>query len=66
MNVPPPRVLTVDTVKGYITEIYKKLRVRSRVQAIVKARELDLIVGKPAESIRISQLPEPENPYKGL
>ena len=30
-------VLALDTVKGYISEIYRKLNVRSRVQAIVKA-----------------------------
>ena len=35
--------VTVATVKWYITQIYQKLGVRSRVQAIVRARELDLI-----------------------
>ncbi len=66
--------VTIATVKWYIKQIYKKLGVRSRVQAIVRARELklvvpsgdddDLTVIKSATSI--SQLPEPENPYKGL
>ena len=64
--------LTIEltTVKWYVTQIYRKLNVRSRVQAIVRARELDLIVdGRAADSAtvsRISALPEPENPYKGL
>ncbi len=35
--------VTVATVKWYITQMYRKLGVRSRVQAIVRARELDLI-----------------------
>lgn len=61
-------VIEVSTVKWYCNQIYRKLNVRSRVQAIVKARELDLIVGKPDKHISasISNLPEPENPYKGL
>ncbi|HEX9924605.1 MAG TPA: protein kinase [Anaerolineae bacterium] len=64
--------LTIEltTVKWYVTQIYHKLNVRSRVQAIVRARELDLIVdGRAADGAtvsRISALPEPENPYKGL
>ena len=37
-------VVTVGTVKWYITQIYRKLNVRSRVQAIVRARELNLII----------------------
>ena len=67
--------ITVMTVKWYITQIYRKLNVRSRVQAIVRARELNLIVNEstpvgapsltgmtaiPTEQFR------PENPYKGL
>jgi len=64
--------LTIEltTVKWYVTQIYRKLNVRSRVQAIVRARELDLIVdghaAKDSGVSRISVLPEPENPYKGL
>lgn len=61
-------VLTVTTVKTYIRRIYRKLNVRSRVQAIVKARELDLIVksGQSDSRVSLSRLPEPDNPYKGL
>jgi WD40 repeat protein/serine/threonine protein kinase len=61
-------VIEVSTVKSYINQLYRKLNVRSRVQAIVKARELDLIVGKPQTQVlsSSSNLPEPENPYKGL
>ncbi len=63
--------VTVHTVKWHIKQLYKKLRVRSRVQAIVRARELDLIAtGDDSvaldRAISISYLPEPENPYKGL
>jgi serine/threonine protein kinase len=62
--------ITVGTVKWYITQIYKKLGVRSRVQAIVRARELNLIVDTGefevvGAAVSVS-LPEPENPYKGL
>ena len=67
--------VTVATVKWYITQIYQKLGVRSRVQAIVRARELDLITrGFAAGSddlltavphISTDQF-QPENPYKGL
>jgi WD40 repeat protein/serine/threonine protein kinase len=63
--------LTVElpTVKWYVRQIYRKLNVRSRVQAIVRARELNLIVDRPRKGVGttgISRLPEPENPYKGL
>ncbi|MBL8134447.1 MAG: protein kinase [Anaerolineae bacterium] len=67
--------VTVGTVKWYITQIYKKLHVRSRVQAIVRARELDLIrTGSQAEDpptlIGAVALPtsalQVQNPYKGL
>ncbi|MCQ3931341.1 MAG: hypothetical protein DPW16_12865 [Chloroflexi bacterium] len=65
---------TVGTVKWYITQIYKKLHVRSRVQAIVRARELDLITTHDFEGqstiIGAMAIPtskfQPENPYKGL
>lgn len=67
-------VITVGTVKWHINQLYKKLGVRSRVQAIVRARELDLIVtGDTSDflpdmktSVGSISLPEPENPYKGL
>jgi len=61
-------VVELSTVKWHITQIYQKLNVRSRVQAIVRARELNLIVPDrtPDTSIAFSVLPEPKNPYKGL
>ena len=66
--------ITVGTVKWYVRQIFKKLHVRSRVQAIVRARELNLVVpdsdgDKPTViggTTSVSHLPEPENPYKGL
>lgn len=67
-------VVSIGTVKWHINSLYKKLAVRSRVQAIVRARELNLITNGHTtdelplvteQSISIS-LPEPENPYKGL
>ncbi|MBN2472861.1 MAG: protein kinase, partial [Anaerolineae bacterium] len=68
--------VTVATVKWYITQIYRKLQVRSRMQAIVRARELNLVV-VPGETAVMVPSPEgavqiptdqfqPENPYKGL
>lgn len=67
-------VVTLGTVKWHINQLYKKLGVRSRVQAIVRARELNLIVtGDTADYLpnmdhvpTAISLPEPENPYKGL
>jgi WD40 repeat protein/serine/threonine protein kinase len=60
--------ITLATVKWYIRQIYIKLGVRSRVQAIVRARELNLINRQGAvegtSSFEIAI--EPENPYKGL
>ncbi len=63
----------VSTVKWHITQLYKKLGVRSRVQATVRAQELNLIVstddieGLPATMTGTGvYLPEPVNPYKGL
>lgn len=60
----------VSTVKWYVRQIYSKLNVRSRVQAVVRARELELIVngrstGKTAAT-GLMILPPLENPYKGL
>ncbi len=64
--------VTIPTVKWYIKQIYGKLRVRSRVQAIVRARELNLIT-KGSDSAAVTSavvVPTdefaPENPYKGL
>jgi LuxR family maltose regulon positive regulatory protein len=36
-------VITVGTVKRHITNIYGKLGVNNRVQAVAKASELDLL-----------------------
>jgi WD40 repeat protein/serine/threonine protein kinase len=75
-------VLTVGTVRWYINQIYTKLDVHSRHQAIERARQLKLSdVGdspdigtveppleRPILSMRITsrKLPELVNPYKGL
>ncbi|MDQ7026092.1 MAG: LuxR C-terminal-related transcriptional regulator [Anaerolineae bacterium] len=65
--------ITLSTVKWYNQQIYSKLGVRSRVQAVNRAREMNLfgaalvILDEEAEPpTSISYLPEPENPYKGL
>jgi serine/threonine protein kinase/WD40 repeat protein len=61
--------LTLSTVKWHVNQIYGKLGVRSRVQAIIRARELDLI-GKANPKEVTVLLPtadfQPVNPYKGL
>src|SRR5262249_11453976 len=58
------------TVKWHITTIYRKLGVRSRVQAIVRARELNLIGRHEDVDISTAVIPteefKPDNPYKGL
>lgn len=36
-------VLAVSTVKWYINQIFSKLYVNSRIQAIARARELNLL-----------------------
>jgi len=63
----------LSTVKWYIRQIYTKLGVHNRRQAILRARELDLLVNDGEEGAgeegavpfnRI--LPAPLNPYKGL
>lgn len=59
-----------STVKWYIRQIYGKLGVRSRRQAIARAREME--VGEssrvaPTETPRReASQPRPVNPYKGL
>jgi len=65
--------VTVATVRWHIRQLYRTLGVRSRVQAIVRARELDLIVTDAIGSDQIANgsattisLAEPDNPYKGL
>lgn len=59
-------VLAESTVKSYINSIYRKLNVRSRVQAIARARYLDFVIQKPTVDVTTGHLPAPENPYKGL
>ena len=66
--------ITISTVKWYINQLYKKLGVRNRVQAIVRARELNLIVGDVGADVSGNghsmatylALTDLENPYKGL
>ncbi len=61
--------VTLSTVKWYVNQIYTKLGVRSRVQAMVRARELNLLT-KPSDDVSVVPIPtedfQPENPYKGL
>ncbi len=60
--------ITLNTLKSSIRQMYSKLNVRSRPQAVARARELRLLEDVPGEPVRtgIEQLLEPENPYKGL
>jgi WD40 repeat protein/serine/threonine protein kinase len=63
-------VIELTSVKWYVNQIYRKLNVRSRVQAIVRARELNLIfeggTRRADSTTSLTGLPEPENPYRGL
>ncbi len=63
-----------STVKWHIRQIYKKLGVRSRKQAVVRARELKLLIEDGSEKksddmktdlLSVSAL-QPVNPFKGL
>ncbi|MCC7206834.1 MAG: protein kinase [Anaerolineae bacterium] len=63
--------VTVATVKWHVWQLYRKLRVRSRVQAIARARELKLMVSDatpeaPGSEATFVAPPDMENPYKGL
>jgi WD40 repeat protein/DNA-binding CsgD family transcriptional regulator len=63
--------VTVGTVKWHIWQLYRKLHVRSRVQAIARARELNLLIPDTTGELAATEatyapLPPPENPYKGL
>jgi WD40 repeat protein/serine/threonine protein kinase/energy-coupling factor transporter ATP-binding protein EcfA2 len=61
--------ITHGTVKWYVNQIYEKLGVRSRVQAMVRTRELNLLVKGNGvfEAMPIATEDfQPENPYKGL
>jgi WD40 repeat protein/serine/threonine protein kinase len=61
--------LTLGTVKWHVNQIYGKLGVRSRVQAIIRARELELLSKGGADGATVL-IPttdfNPANPYKGL
>lgn len=68
-------VISRSTVRATQSNLYRKLRVKNRVQAIVRGRELDLLYGEDeitsvdiaeASTSIIAHMPEPENPYKGL
>jgi serine/threonine protein kinase/WD40 repeat protein len=62
--------IELTTVKWYITQIYRKLGVRTRKQAIARAQETRLLTsdeeGETATKAVSVALPEPVNPYKGL
>jgi WD40 repeat protein/DNA-binding CsgD family transcriptional regulator len=65
--------IELSTVKWYIRQIYTKLGVHNRRQAILRARELDLLVADEEEIAVVGGaktanwlLPAPMNPYKGL
>ncbi|MHB8627515.1 MAG: nSTAND1 domain-containing NTPase [Aggregatilineales bacterium] len=70
--------VALPTVKWYIRQLYSKLHVRSRVQAIVRASELKLITRGTSGHVSIDGaalaaamvIPTdhvvPDNPYKGL
>ena len=66
--------IELSTVKWHIRQIYGKLGVRSRKQAVVRARELKILMEDvPAEQTEdvktavVSVVPlQPVNPYKGL
>jgi WD40 repeat protein/serine/threonine protein kinase len=66
-------VISLSTVKWYNQQIYGKLDVGNRVQAAIRARQLELIADQressdaPEETTTsTSYLVTPENPYKGL
>ena len=63
-------VIELTTVKWYITQIYRKLGVRSRRQAIARAQEANVLAaddgGSPEDTAVSIAMPEPMNPYKGL
>ncbi|MCI0712254.1 MAG: protein kinase, partial [Chloroflexi bacterium] len=65
--------LALSTVKGYLNNIYKKLNVRNRIELIVKARQMKLVVegetprdGNGHTPDTYIYLEAPDNPYKGL
>ncbi len=66
--------IELPTVKWHITQLYRKLGVRSRAQAVVRARELELLssgqehdqTDRAISGPINAALSEPVNPYKGL
>lgn len=65
--------ITTGTVKWNIQQLFQKISVRSRAEAIAKAQELSLTtvqIDDHATDERshtsLIALPEPQNPYKGL
>src|SRR5207237_9439693 len=54
--------LTVGTVKWYVNQIYTKLDVHSRHQAIERARQLNLLATEPATTDRIVVVTAPPKP----
>ena len=66
-------VVEISTIKWHITQLYRKLDIKTRVQAINRASEIKdfLLIGKsPHSSLKISysegSATAAENPYKGL
>jgi WD40 repeat protein/serine/threonine protein kinase len=65
---------SVDTIKWYLKQIYSKLDAHSRIQAVERARSLNLLntIYPQASQVRDVSLALPEadrllaNPYKGL
>lgn len=66
--------ISVSTVKATQSHMYSKLRIKNRVQAIARGRELDFVIDspklisqQPAPTMpTISELSELKNPFKGL
>lgn len=65
--------LTIEhsTVKWYIRQIYSKLGVRGRRQAIARFKEMEAVATQQVETAAETtahdiSLPPPSNPYKGL
>jgi WD40 repeat protein/DNA-binding CsgD family transcriptional regulator len=66
--------IELSTVKWHIRQIYSKLGVRSRKQAVVRARELkhlmEYVAAEHTDKVETGVVnlpaPQPVNPYKGL
>jgi serine/threonine protein kinase/WD40 repeat protein len=64
-------VVEISTVKWYIRQIYRKLNVHNRVQAIVRGRELNMVLledanGDHTHTPTYYAITDAKNPYKGL